>query len=67
MSAIHKFGSKEQKEEWLPSLASGEAIGAFGLTEPEAGSDPASMKTYARKDGEDWILNGQKRWIGMAP
>ena len=65
MSAIHKFGSEEQKEEWLPFLASGEAIGAFGLTEPEAGSDPASMKTYARKDGEDWILNGQKRWIGM--
>lgn len=65
MSGIHKFGSEEQKEEWLPRLASGEAIGAFGLTEPEAGSDPASMKTNARKDGTDWILNGSKRWIGM--
>ena len=65
MSAIHKFGSEEQKQEWLPSLASGEAIGAFGLTEPEAGSDPASMKILASKDGTDWILNGSKRWIGM--
>ncbi|MGF1473244.1 MAG: acyl-CoA dehydrogenase family protein [Rubrobacteraceae bacterium] len=65
MSAIHKFGSEEQKQEWLPKLASGEAIGAFGLTEPSAGSDPASMKTNARKDGSDWILNGSKRWIGM--
>ena len=65
MSAIHKFGSEEQKQEWLPRLASGEAIGAFGLTEPEAGSDPASMKTNARKDGTDWVLNGSKRWIGM--
>ena len=67
MSGIHKFGSEEQKEEWLPRLASGEAIGAFGLTEPSAGSDPASMKTNARRspDGSDWILNGSKRWIGM--
>ncbi len=65
MSAIHKFGSEEQKQEWLPKLATGEAIGAFGLTEPEAGSDPASMKTNARKDGTDWVLNGSKRWIGM--
>ncbi len=67
MSAIHKFGSEEQKQEWLPRLASGEAIAAFGLTEPEAGSDPASMKTTARRspDGTDWILNGSKRWIGM--
>ena len=65
MSAIHRFGSEEQKQEWLPSLASGEAIGAFGLTEPEAGSDPASMQTTARKDGTDWVLNGSKRWIGM--
>ena len=65
MSAIHKFGSEEQKQEWLPRLASGETIGAFGLTEPEAGSDPASMKTNARKDGTDWVLNGSKRWIGM--
>ena len=65
MSGIHKFGSEEQKEEWLPKLATGEAIGAFGLTEPSAGSDPANMKTNARKDGTDWILNGSKRWIGM--
>jgi glutaryl-CoA dehydrogenase len=65
MSAIHKFGSEEQKQEWLPRMAKGEAIGCFGLTEPEAGSDPASMKTFARKDGSDWVLNGQKRWIGM--
>src|ERR687889_1520401 len=65
MSAIHKFGSEEQKEEWLPRMAKGEAIGCFGLTEPEAGSDPASMKTFARKEGSDWVLNGKKRWIGM--
>lgn len=65
MSAIHKFGSEDQKREWLPKLASGEAIGAFGLTEPEAGSDPAGMKTFARRDGTDWVLNGSKRWIGM--
>jgi glutaryl-CoA dehydrogenase len=65
MSAIHKFGSEEQKEEWLPRMAKGEAIGCFGLTEPEAGSDPSSMKTFARKDGSDWVLNGEKRWIGM--
>jgi len=65
MSAIHKFGSEEQKEEWLSRLAKGEAIGCFGLTEPDAGSDPASMKTFAKKDGEDWVLNGSKRWIGM--
>jgi glutaryl-CoA dehydrogenase len=65
MSAIHKFGSEEQKEEWLPRMAKGEAIGCFGLTEPGAGSDPASMKTFARKDGSDWVLNGEKRWIGM--
>ncbi|MGI8860070.1 MAG: acyl-CoA dehydrogenase family protein [Rubrobacteraceae bacterium] len=65
MTAIHKFGSEEQKEEWLPPVAKGERIGCFGLTEPEAGSDPASMKTFARKDGTDWVLNGSKRWIGM--
>ncbi len=65
MSAIHKFGSEEQKQDWLPRMAKGEAIGCFGLTEPEAGSDPSSMKTFARKDGSDWVLNGQKRWIGM--
>ncbi len=66
MSAIHKFGSEEQKQRWLPRLASGEAIGCFGLTEPEAGSDPSSMKTYARREGEEWVLNGSKRWIGLA-
>jgi len=65
MTAIHKFGSEEQKEEWLPPMAKGEKVGCFGLTEPEAGSDPASMKTFARKDGTDWVLNGSKRWIGM--
>src|SRR5215212_5906228 len=66
MSAIHKFGSEEQKEDWLPRMAKGEAIGCFGLTEPEAGSDPASMKTFARREGSDWILSGEKRWIGLA-
>ncbi|MDQ3509341.1 MAG: acyl-CoA dehydrogenase family protein [Actinomycetota bacterium] len=65
MSAIHKFGSEEQKEEWLPKMATGERLGCFGLTEPSAGSDPASMKTFAKKDGSDWVLNGSKRWIGM--
>jgi glutaryl-CoA dehydrogenase len=65
MSAIHKFGSEEQKERWLPPMARGEKIGCFGLTEPTAGSDPAGMKTFARKEGSDWILNGEKRWIGM--
>ncbi|HET7270431.1 MAG TPA: acyl-CoA dehydrogenase family protein [Rubrobacter sp.] len=66
MSAIHKFGSEEQKQEWLPPMARGEAIGCFGLTEPTAGSDPASMKTFARREGSDWVLNGEKRWIGLA-
>jgi glutaryl-CoA dehydrogenase len=66
MSAIHKFGSEEQKEEWLPRMARGEAIGCFGLTEPTAGSDPASMKTFARRSQDGWVLNGEKRWIGMA-
>jgi glutaryl-CoA dehydrogenase len=66
MSAIYKFGSEEQKREWLPRMARGEAIGCFGLTEPTAGSDPASMKTFARKEGSDWVLNGEKRWIGLA-
>ncbi|MDQ3927181.1 MAG: acyl-CoA dehydrogenase family protein [Actinomycetota bacterium] len=65
MSAIHRFGSEEHKQEWLPKMARGEAIGCFGLTEPEAGSDPGSMKTFARRDGSDWVLNGSKRWIGM--
>jgi glutaryl-CoA dehydrogenase len=65
MSAIHKFGSEEQKGEWLPRMARGEAIGCFGLTEPTAGSDPASMRTFARRDGSGWVLGGRKRWIGM--
>jgi glutaryl-CoA dehydrogenase len=63
MFAIWRWGSEEQKQEWLPRLAAGEAIGCFGLTEPDSGSDPASMRTTARKDGEDWVLNGQKMWI----
>ncbi|GLB65855.1 acyl-CoA dehydrogenase family protein [Arthrobacter mangrovi] len=66
MSAIYKHGSEEQKKEWLPQMAAGEAIGCFGLTEPTAGSDPSSMKTFARRDGDDWVINGAKRWIGLA-
>ncbi len=66
MSAIHKFGSEEQRQEWLPRMAKGEAIGCFGLTEPTAGSDPASMKTFARRSPEGWVLSGEKRWIGLA-
>jgi glutaryl-CoA dehydrogenase len=66
MSAIYKHGSEEQKQQWLPRMAMGEAIGCFGLTEPTAGSDPAAMKTFARRDGSDWVLNGNKRWIGLA-
>jgi glutaryl-CoA dehydrogenase len=63
MYAIHRWGSEEQKQEWLPRMAAGEALGCFGLTEPDAGSDPGSMRTRARRDGEDWILHGQKMWI----
>jgi glutaryl-CoA dehydrogenase len=66
MSAIHKHGSEEQKQQWLPGMAAGQQIGCFGLTEPTAGSDPGGMKTYARKDGSDWVLTGAKRWIGLA-
>ena len=66
MSAIHKFGSPEQKQQWLPGMATGELIGCFGLTEPDAGSDPGSMVTSAVRDGDDWVLNGAKRWIGLA-
>src|SRR3954469_25091031 len=65
MGAIHKFGSEEHKQEWLPKMAKGEAIGCFGLTEPTAGSDLASMKAFARKDGLHWVINEEKRWIGM--
>jgi glutaryl-CoA dehydrogenase len=66
MSAIHKHGSEEQKQQWLPGMATGELIGCFGLTEPTAGSDPAGMVTHAVRDGSDWVLNGAKRWIGLA-
>jgi glutaryl-CoA dehydrogenase len=66
MSAIHKHGSEEQKTEWLPRMARSEAIGCFGLTEPAGGSDPAAMSTRARRDGDDWVLDGVKRWIGLA-
>lgn len=63
MFSIWKWGSPEQKEEWLPRLAAGTAIGCFGLTEPDSGSDPGSMRTYAKRDGDDWILRGSKMWI----
>ena len=63
MYPIYAFGSEEQKEEWLPKLASAEAIGCFGLTESQGGSDPANMNTHAKKDGDDWVINGSKMWI----
>ena len=63
MFPIHAYGSEEQKQRWLPAMARGEAIGCFGLTEPQGGSDPSNMKTHARRDGDDWILNGSKMWI----
>jgi glutaryl-CoA dehydrogenase len=63
MYAVWRWGSEEQKERWLPAMHAGEAIGCFGLTEPDAGSDPGSMRTHARRDGSDWILNGTKMWI----
>ena len=63
MFAIWKFGSEEQKQQWLPGMAAGELLGCFGLTEPDVGSDPAAMKTRARRDGSDWMLNGRKMWI----
>jgi glutaryl-CoA dehydrogenase len=71
MYPIHRFGSQEQKQEWLPRMATGDAMGCFGLTEPDAGSDPSSMRTRARRDGAgeqaDWILDGVKMWITNAP
>jgi glutaryl-CoA dehydrogenase len=67
MYAIWKYGSEEQKQRWLPAMAAGDAIGCFGLTEPDHGSDPASMATRARRDGSDWVLNGSKMWITNAP
>jgi glutaryl-CoA dehydrogenase len=63
MFAIHKWGSEEQKNEWLPAMAAGQAIGCFGLTEPDSGSDPGSMRTRAKRDGDDWVLSGTKMWI----
>lgn len=66
MFPIHAYGSEEQKQRWLPAMARGEAIGCFGLTEPQGGSDPSNMKTQAKRDGDDWILNGSKMWITNA-
>jgi len=63
MFAIHRWGSEEQKQQWLPEMAAGRAIGCFGLTEPDAGSDPASMRSRARRHGDDWILDARKMWI----
>jgi glutaryl-CoA dehydrogenase len=63
MFAIWRWGTEEQKERWLPPMHAGEQLGCFGLTEPDAGSDPGSMRTTARRDGSDWILNGTKMWI----
>jgi glutaryl-CoA dehydrogenase len=66
MTAIHKFGTEAHKERWLPGMAAGELIGCFGLTEPEAGSDPGSLTTAASQAGDGWVINGTKRWIGLA-
>ena len=63
MFPIYAYGSEEQKQRWLPAMAKGEAIGCFGLTESQGGSDPSNMKTHAKKDGDDWLLNGSKMWI----
>ena len=67
MHPINEYGSEEQKKEWLPGLASGELIGCFGLTEPDGGSDPGAMRTRARKDGDHYVLNGNKMWITNSP
>ncbi len=67
MYAIWRYGSEEHKQEWLPRMAAGDAIGCFGLTEPDHGSDPGSMSTRARRDGTDWVLDGGKMWITNAP
>ena len=63
MYPIWRYGSDEQKNEWLPRMAAGEAVGCFGLTEPDYGSDPGGMRTFARQDGSDWVLSGTKMWI----
>src|SRR4051794_8591776 len=63
MYAIHRWGSEEQKERWLPGMAAGETIGCFGLTEPDAGSNPAGMRTRAKKTAGGWVLDGSKMWI----
>ena len=63
MYAIHAFGSEEQKQEWLPRMAAGDAIGCFGLTEADFGSNPSGMRTSAKRDGDDWVLEGSKMWI----
>ena len=67
MFPIHAYGSQEQKQEWLPRMAAGTAVGCFGLTEPDRGSDPGDMQTRARRDGGDWVLNGRKMWITNGP
>lgn len=63
MYPIYTYGSEEQKQRWLPAMARGEAVGCFGLTEPQGGSDPGNMKTHAKRDGDDWVINGSKMWI----
>lgn len=63
MYPIYAYGSEEQRQRWLPDMAAGKVIGCFGLTEPHGGSDPANMKTHARRDGDDWVINGSKMWI----
>lgn len=63
MFALHRWGSEEHREQWLPAMAAGDALGCFGLTEPDAGSDPGSMRTRAVRDGSDWVLDGTKMWI----
>lgn len=67
MFAIHRWGSEDQKQQWLPQMAAGDAIGCFGLTEPDFGSNPAGMRTTVRRDGADWVLNGTKMWITNSP
>jgi glutaryl-CoA dehydrogenase len=67
MYPLHAYGSEAQRQRWLPAMARGEIIGCFGLTEPHGGSDPANMKTHARRRGTDWVLNGAKMWITNAP